>query len=160
MRALTTGFFPTRLSLAVLALAPALVGCGGGATLDKNDPKVKSLLAELPPAYANADLNNGRNKFELCRQCHTIVKDGPNMTGPNLYGVFGKPAATNRSDFAYSDGLKASGLTWNAAGLDTWITDPRAVAPRTKMSFPGMPDPNDRRDVIAYVKVASSGGPN
>lgn len=151
-------FTAARLVLGCLLLAGC--GGGGGAALDKNDPKVKSLLAELPPAYAAADLSNGRNKFELCRQCHTIAAGGPSMTGPNLHGVFGKPAATNTPTFAYSGGLKASGLTWTAATLDRWITDPRALVPRTKMSFPGMPDANDRRDVIAYVKVASSGGPN
>jgi cytochrome c len=157
MRALTTKLL---LNLCLL-LTPLLAGCGGGGgTLDKNDPRVKALLAELPPAYAAADLSNGRNKFELCRQCHTIVKDGPSMTGPNLYGVFGKPAGTNQPAFAYSNALKASGMTWDAATIDKWITDPRAVLPKTKMSFAGMPDPNDRRDVIAYVKVASSGGPN
>ncbi len=140
----------------------ALAGCGGGgsSSLSKDDPKVRALLADLPPAYQAADLQNGRTKFELCRQCHTIVPDGANMTGPNLYGVFGKPAGTNRANFTYSDALKASGLVWDAATLDRWIADPHALVQRTKMSFPGMPDPNDRRDVVAYVKIASSGGPN
>jgi cytochrome c len=160
MHALPTGLSLSRFCFLGLALAPLLAGCGGGATLDKNDPKVKALLAELPPAYAAADLSNGRNKFGLCRQCHTIVKDGPNMTGPNLYGVFGKRTGTNQPGFAYSNALKASGMTWDAAALDRWIADPRAVLPKTKMAFPGLADPNDRRDVIAYLKVASSGGPN
>jgi cytochrome c len=148
-------------ALAVSLVGLALTGCGGGgATLSKDDPKVKALLAELPPAYQAADLANGRTKFELCRQCHTIVAGGPNMTGPNLYGVFGKPAASNAANFTYSDALKGAGLVWNAATLDRWIADPHALVSRTKMSFPGLPDANDRRDVIAYVKIASSGGPN
>ena len=143
-----------------------LAGCGGsgsgggGGTAAKDDPKVKALLADLPPAYAAADLANGRARFEQCRACHTIAADGPNMTGPNLYGVFGKPAGTNHPNYTYSAGLKGSGQTWDAATLDKWITDPRAVVPNTKMSFPGFPSASDRRDVIAYVKVASSGGPN
>jgi len=153
MRAIT-------LVLPLTSLAFVLAGCGGGSTLSKDDPKVKALLAELPPAYAAADLQNGKTKFELCRQCHTIVPDGANMTGPNLYGVFGKAAGTSKATYAYTDALKASGITWDAAAIDKWITDPHAVVPHTKMSFPGMPDPNDRRDVIAYVKIASSGGPN
>lgn len=150
--------------LSLLTLAPALAGCsgsgGGGAAISKDDPKVKALLAELPPAYAAADLENGRTRFQLCRQCHTIAPDGPNMTGPNLNGVFGKPAGTNRPNYTYSTGLKASGLTWDAATLDRWIADPRAVVPATRMSFAGLPSATDRRDVIAYVKVASGGGPN
>jgi len=138
----------------------ALTGCsGGGAALTNDDPAVKKLVAELGPDYAAADVVNGRAKFELCRTCHTIVKDGPSMTGPNLYGVFGAKAASKPA-FNYSDALKASGITWDAAALDKWITSPRDDVAGTKMSFPGMPDAKDRRDVIAYVKVASSGGPN
>jgi cytochrome c len=156
--------FKPVLLIAGLALAPVLAGCGGsgggGGGISKADPKVKALLAELPPAYAAADLENGRAKFEQCRQCHTITPDGPNMTGPNLYGVFGKPAGTNHANYTYTEGLKGAGLTWDAASLDKWITDPRSVAPNTKMSFPGLPSAADRRDVIAYLKVASSGGAN
>jgi cytochrome c len=140
--------------------ALALAGCGGGGggALTNDDPAVKKLVAELGPDYAGADVVNGRTKFELCRACHTIVKDGPNMTGPNLYGVFGAKAGSKT--FNYSDALKASAITWDAASMDKWITSPRDDVAGTKMSFPGMPDPKDRRDVIAYVKVASSGGPN
>ena len=69
--------------------ALALAGCSGGGTITNDDPTVKKLVAELGPDYAGADVINGRAKFELCRACHTIAKDGPNMTGPNLYGVFG-----------------------------------------------------------------------
>lgn len=149
--------------LTLMILAPLLAACSGGGAgtaLSKDDPKVKALLAELPPAYAAADLNNGKSRFELCRQCHTVAPDGPNMTGPNLNGVFGKAAGTNRPNYSYSTGLKSSGLTWDAATLDKWIADPRAVVPNTKMSFPGLSRADDRRDVIAYLKVASSGGPN
>ncbi len=153
MRALTIG---------VLAVgAVVLAGCGGGGgQISNTDPAVKKLVAELGPAYAGADVVAGRAKFEQCRACHTIAKDGPNMTGPNLQGVFGKVAGTNKPGYAYSAALKASGITWDAAAIDKWITSPRDDVHGTKMSFPGMPDPTDRRDVIAYVKVASSGGPN
>lgn len=153
MRALTIG---------ILAIGSvALAGCGGGnPQISNTDPAVQKLVAELGPAYAGADVVAGRAKFEACRTCHTIAKDGPNMTGPNLQGVFGKVAGANKPGYAYSDALKASGITWDAAAIDKWITSPRDDVHGTKMSFPGMPDPTDRRDVIAYVKVASSGGPN
>jgi cytochrome c len=76
------------------------------------------------------------------------------MTGPNLHGIFGRKAATT-PDFKYSDALKATGWTWDAARIDTWITDPKVALPGTKMTFVGLKDPKDRTDVIAYLMVMS-----
>jgi cytochrome c len=74
------------------------------------------------------------------------------MTGPNLYGVFGRKAASVPG-FSYSDPLKAAGWKWDAQHIDTWITDPKADLPGTKMTFAGLKDPKDRTDVIAYLMV-------
>ena len=116
------------------------------------DAEKKAALAALPAPYNAADLDNGESKFALCSTCHTLQQGGPNMTGPNLYGVFGRKAATV-AGFTYSDVLKATGWTWDAQHLDTWITDPKVAAPGTKMTFAGMKDPKDRTDVIAYVMI-------
>ncbi|MGE5501076.1 MAG: c-type cytochrome [Ignavibacteriales bacterium] len=112
----------------------------------------QKLLASLPAPYNAADLTNGESKFAICRSCHTITADGPNMTGPNLHGLFGRKAGTH-PDFNYSEGLKNSGITWDAATLDKWIAGPRDVVPDTKMSFAGLQDPKDRADLIGYLKV-------
>jgi len=122
------------------------------------DAQKKSMLETLPAAYQNADLDNGQAKFALCKSCHTVVQDGGNMVGPNLYGVFGRKAGTS-AGFAYSDGLKTSAIVWDAASLDKWITNPRALIPGTKMTYIGMSDPKDRTDVIAYLKVATGTPP-
>ena len=113
---------------------------------------MKKAQASLPAPYNTADLDNGQSKFALCQTCHTLVKDGPNMTGPNLYGVFGRKVALNPK-FTYSDVLKASGWTWDAQKVDAWITDPKVALPGTKMTFAGLKDPKDRADVIAYLMV-------
>ncbi len=154
----------TRATLAVLTawvlMSGALAACGEGSGSSSAPPvDSKKLLADLPPPYNAADLKNGQDHFSLCRSCHTIVQSGANMTGPNLYGVFGAKAA-GKSGYTYSDALKAKGLTWDAATLDQWLAGPQTFVPGTKMSFPGLRDPNDRRDVIGYLKVASSGGPS
>ena len=120
--------------------------------------QTKALLAELPPAYQSADLSNGEAKFAVCRSCHTVNKGGEDMTGPNLWGVFGRKAGSEPG-FAYSDGMKTAGWTWDADRINQWITNPRAVLPDTKMTFIGMSDPTDRRDVIAFLKTQTSPPP-
>ena len=174
------------LSFALGAAALALAACGGSGSSSSNQtasassanttdsapvaaapaapaapaldsPENKKLVAELGPKFASADLANGETHFALCRSCHTVAKGGPNMTGPNLAGVFGRKAASVEG-FAYSDSLKATAITWDADHLDSWVKDPKSVAADTKMSFMGIKDDKDRTDVIAYLKVASSGG--
>ncbi len=92
----------------------------------------------------------GEQKFAQCRSCHAIVKGAPNLTGPNLWGVFGQKAA-QVPDFNFSDGLKAASLTFDAPTLDKWLENPRGLVPETKMTFVGVKDPKDRQDVIAYL---------
>ena len=159
---------PPLLSLA--AVAAVLAGCSkpasapdqaatptepASAPAAPTPEQIKASLATLPAPYSAGDIENGKRKFTQCAACHTAGEGGPNMTGPNLYGIFGRKAGT-AANFSYSDGLKAAGWTWDAAHIDTWITDPRAVIPGTRMSFAGLKDPKDRADVIAYLKVATS----
>ncbi len=119
----------------------------------------QALLDQLPAVYRQADLENGRLHFNLCRACHTITPGGPNMTGPNLYGVFGRNVAS-KAGYVYSAALSAKDWRWDAQHLDGWLKSPRTYVPGTKMSFYGVHDDEDRRDLIAYLKVASSGGGN
>ena len=161
--------------LAFTAAALALASCGpsGGASSSNTtatgasvpvapptltDAQKKALVAQLPAAYQAADLSNGEAKFALCRSCHTTAPGGDDMTGPNLWGIFGRKAGSKAS-FTYSDDLKNAGWTWDADRIDKWITNPRAVLPGTKMTFIGMPDANDRRDVVAFLKVQTSSPP-
>ena len=114
--------------------------------------QVKALQAALPAPYNTADLDNGQAKFALCSSCHTLSEGGPVMTGPNLWHILGEKAGV-REGYKFSDPMKAAGFTWDAAHLDTWITDPKVMLPGTKMTFAGMKDPKDRTDVIAYLMV-------
>jgi len=117
--------------------------------------QAKALVATLPAPYNAGDPEAGKAKFAPCAACHTLTQGGPNMTGPNLYGIFGRKRAS-QPGFDYSDPFKAVTGTWDAAAIDTWITNPQAAIPGTRMSFPGLKDPKDRADVIAYLKVATS----
>ncbi|MBS0409860.1 MAG: cytochrome c family protein [Proteobacteria bacterium] len=119
------------------------------------DAQKKAALAELPAAYQSADLDNGQAKFALCKSCHTAIQGGGDMTGPNLFGVFGRKAGT-KEGFAYSDAMKASGITWDADKINAWITKPSALVPGTKMTYIGMSDAKDRVDLIAYLKTITT----
>lgn len=149
-----------RIAAVMAGLAVVLAGCGRGQSAASSgpDPAAKALLATLPAAYQNADLDNGKLRFELCRSCHTIIPEGADMTGPALHGMFGRRAGA-RPAYSYSEVLRTSGITWDADHLDKWLAKPRQYLPGTKMTFVGIKDDKDRRDLIAYLKVASSTAP-
>jgi len=104
-------------------------------------------------AHAAGDAANGEKIFAKCKACHT-VEAGKNKIGPSLAGVVGRKAGTAEG-FNYSDAMKNSGLTWDEATLDTYLTGPKKLVPGTKMAFPGLPNEQDRLDVIAYLKSVS-----
>ena len=131
--------------------APAVEASAPASAAPPSADQLK-LLAALPAPFNTADPVAGEAKFAQCRSCHTIIKGAPNLTGPNLYGVFGTKAA-QVAGFEFSDPMKASGMTWDAPTLDKWITDPRAVLPQTKMTFLGVKDAKDRADIVAYVAL-------
>ena len=112
-------------------------------------------LTALPAPYDTADLENGRRVFARCRSCHTITPNGPNMTGPGLYGVIGRTAGTHPG-FNYSNAVKTAGFAWDESHIDHWLENPRTFLPGNKMTFPGLPDATDRRDVIAFLSVEAA----
>ena len=121
------------------------------------EAEAQAMLASLPAPYNAADLANGKKQFARCRSCHTLVEGGPNMTGPNLHGVFGRPAGA-QPKYNYSPAVKEAGFAWDAQKLDQWLANPRTFLPGNKMSFPGLQDETDRRDLIAYLKVETGYG--
>jgi len=74
--------------------------------------------------------------------------------GPDLYGVVGRPVASVAS-FHYTEALKKLGGNWTFDALNKWLTDPRADAPGTAMTFAGMPNEKQRADIIAYLNTLS-----
>lgn len=145
---------------AVAFAALSLSACGGddvaAPAAAKAEPLTNAekamLLASLPAPYNQADLENGRRAFARCRSCHTLTEGGPNMTGPNLWGVFGRQAGSHPR-YNYSNALSSAGFAWDAERLDHWLENPRSFLPGNKMSFAGLPDETDRRDLVAFLKV-------
>jgi cytochrome c len=102
---------------------------------------------------AVGDPAKGADVFKKCAACHTIAPGGANGIGPNLSKVYGDDIAKGRGGFAFSDALAKKGGKWDDKTLDTWLTSPRDFAPGTKMTFAGLDDPQQRADVIAYLKA-------
>jgi cytochrome c len=68
--------------------------------------------------------------------------------------VIGRKAGTLQSFSRYSDAIRSSGVVWDAKTLDTWLADPQHVIPGNQMTFPGIENPQQRADVIAFLKQA------
>ncbi len=103
--------------------------------------------APLPAAdLAQGDPVRGQALYQACTSCHSVDE---NDIGPRHRGVLGRRAGSI-PDYNYSAALKASGLTWDAATLDRWLTNPQGLVPGTKMFFQ-LPDPQKRADLIAYL---------
>ena len=142
--------FVFSLAAATLALStPAL------AQDEAADTATQAVLAALGEGYLEANLSNGARQFRRCQSCHTLTEGGRNTVGPNLWGIVGASAAYNET-FNYSRPLSESGLVWDAATLDSWIENPRAMVPGNRMSFVGLRDAAARRDVIAYLAVETT----
>jgi cytochrome c len=108
---------------------------------------------------AKADAAKGEATFAKCKACHTIDQGAANGIGPNLWAVVGDAIAQGRGGFAFSDALKAKSGKWDFASLDTWLTNPKAFADGTKMTFAGLSDPVDRANVILYLNSKGSNLP-
>lgn len=107
--------------------------------------------------YASADTNRGEILSMQCRACHTLEEGGVAIVGPNLFGIFGKIAAS-APDFPYSEVLATSDFIWTPRALDAWLAKPFAFLPGNRMSFPGLPDRKDRNSLIAYLLQQTDSG--
>lgn len=104
-------------------------------------------------AAYTGDAVKGASAFLECKTCHA-VEEGVDKIGPSLHGVVGRKAGSIAS-FSYSAANKGSGITWTPEKLFQYLENPQRVVPGTKMTYVGMPDPQKRADLIAYLKTNS-----
>lgn len=96
-----------------------------------------------------ADPVAGKAVFAKCALCHTIDPAKKNI-GPTLFGVVGRHSASVEG-YTYSPAMKAIDKTWDEATLEIYLTKPQEFVPGTKMTFAGLPNPEDRANLIAYL---------
>jgi cytochrome c len=159
----------------LIGVALLTAACGGGdktadaapaATAEAPAETVAETVAEAaapaeaaPPAapvvvsYASltGDAAKGEKLFAQCKACH-VAEPGVNRVGPSLHAVVGRKSGSV-AGFNYSKANKESGVTWNEDVLFTYLESPQKFMPGTRMAFAGLKQPQDRADVIAFLKT-------
>jgi cytochrome c len=111
-----------------------------------------SVAARALPA---GDPARGAKIYERCGACHSIDRD---RTGPRHAGLFGRRAGSVPG-FPYSPAMKkagANGLVWNETTLDQFLKAPTKFVHGTRMGYAGIPDDQERADLIAFLKQATA----
>ncbi|CAN1258617.1 Cytochrome c [Linum perenne] len=120
---------------------------------------------EAPPGNPDAGAKIFKTK---CAQCHTVDKGAghkqgnvligeffPQPAGPNLNGLFGRQSGTTPG-YSYSAANKNMAVNWGENTLYDYLLNPKKYIPGTKMVFPGLKKPQERADLIAYLKQATA----
>ena len=108
------------------------------------------------------DAARGAEIYSQCSGCHEVGQGARNRIGPHLNGVFGRRAGAFE-DYRYSKSLERAGndgLVWDLDTLDAYLENPRILVSGTRMSFRGLSDPQDRNDVLAYLRQFSASPQN
>ncbi|MDO8861453.1 c-type cytochrome [Haliea sp. E1-2-M8] len=118
-----------------------------------------ALLAQnSPPVMPEGDYERGRLVFGQCRTCHYPEKAMGHNNGPSLHRIFGQVAGKQPGFEHYSETFREAEFVWTPQLLFLWLADPLAMFPNTTMMARGISDPQQRADLIAYLKRASVRG--
>jgi cytochrome c len=171
-----------KIAAAALATALVIVGLGEvSSAVYKSEPAAKpgyivqvaadtsapadAAATDTPPDWGTvlpiADVAAGKADTAVCQACHNFEKGGPNMTGPNLYGVLGRKPGSHPG-FSYSQGMIDEGNkigAWGYDQIEQFIKGPQAYVQGTKMGFVGLKKQQDRINVIAYLRTINDSPP-
>ena len=111
-----------------------------------------SVVAVAAPV---GNAKRGADIYTRCQACHALDY---NRTGPKHCGVVGRKSASV-AGFDYSPAMKQANLTWDERTLDRFLANPPKTVPGTTMTYAGVPDPQERADLIAYLGAAGNKAP-
>ena len=123
-------------------------------------------VAMFGQASAQGDQNNplvmkGETLFNRCRACHAFKPDTRSLSrGPNLWGVVGRKAGTAPGYADYSQAMLKANVSWTPENIDKYLADPKKFIPNNLMNFIGVPKPDERQALVAFlVKISSQAAP-
>ena len=146
-----TSHKPEKQGYALPVAAAPTAGAGAATAAAFNFGEIKGLLQK-------ASATGGQATFKRCATCHSSDKGGKTMTGPNLWGVVGRPKASV-AGFNYSEALKSKGGEWSYEDLASYLHDPRAFAPGNRMAFAGVKDNAELADLLVYLRTLGDSPP-
>ncbi|MBZ9938531.1 cytochrome c family protein [Mesorhizobium sp. BR1-1-16] len=115
------------------------------------DPPIATLLQ-------TASASAGEAVAKKCAACHNFVEGAGTKVGPDLYGVIGRPIG-DMQGFKYSAAFAKAheaGDKWTYEHLYHFLKKPSADMPGTAMGFAGLAKPEDRANVIAYLRTLAA----
>ena len=139
-----------------LCLAVALGALTSSAAL-ADSHALPDQAAIIEQALAGGDPATGESVFRKCQACHEVGPDAAAKVGPPLNGIVGSFLGQT-DDFRYSNTMVEmgeAGTAWTVENLDAYPTKPRDFVDRTRMTFAGLRDADDRADVIAFLASMS-----
>lgn len=98
-------------------------------------------------------MSNGERQFRRkCSICHSLTDDGARRAGPHLEGLFGR-AAGSVEGYSYSETVDGLGFDWTEETVDELFDlGPDHFIPGSKMPMQRITRPEDRQDLIAFLK--------
>lgn len=105
-------------------------------------------------ALADGDVAKGEIAFKKCAACHEATK-ATNKLGPHMIGIVGRKVAAIEG-YKYSAAMTAYAATvpaWDEANLNAYLEKPKGVVTGTKMAFGGITKPEERANLVAYLRT-------
>lgn len=156
-----------RQSILVMATAIAVIGAAEAswaravAQAPAANAPTPIQLEEVKKALSDVGIiSAGERSFIKCQACHMVGEKAQRRVGPSLNGVVGRAAGVSEG-FTYSPGMQATaknGLIWTVETLDAYLKAPREIVPATSMGFAGIPKPDERKALIAYLASFADDG--
>ncbi len=119
------------------------------------EPQVEKTAEPILALLATADIAKGQKLSKACAACHSFDNGGVNKIGPNIWNIVNASKAS-KSGFSYSDAMISKGGTWSYTELNSFLWKPKKHIPGTKMNYIGLKKPQQRADLIAWLRTLSS----